>query len=289
MKVGRFQTETGSPRVGVVTDHGVADLTAFLPGDAAAVIATLTRDVVAELARLVPKAPHVDSDAVRWITPIPRPPKFFGIGLNYGRHASEGGMTIPTTQLWFNKQPTCVIGPNESIVIPAVSTMVDYEGELAFIVNQRCRAVPISAALSVIGGYTVCNDVSVRDWQRASPTMTLGKSFDTHGPLGPLVVTVDELGDGVGLRLVTTVNGEIRQDGCSDDLIVGVAAMIAHLSTVCTLEPGDVITTGTPAGVGSSFDPPRWLQPGDLVEVSIEGIGTLRNPVEAELKALAGH
>jgi 2-keto-4-pentenoate hydratase/2-oxohepta-3-ene-1,7-dioic acid hydratase in catechol pathway len=201
--------------------------------------------------------------------------------LNYAAHAAESQTPKPAVQLWFNKQSTCVVGPDDAIEIPSVSSMVDYEGELAFVIGQRCRHVAAADAAPVIAGYTILNDVSVRDWQRASPTMTMGKSFDTHGPMGPVMVTADELGDPHHLRLRTWVNGELRQDATTDDLIYNVWQQVEHLSTVFTLEPGDVISTGTPAGVGMAMDPPQWLTAGDTVRIEIEGIGVLENPVVA--------
>jgi 2-keto-4-pentenoate hydratase/2-oxohepta-3-ene-1,7-dioic acid hydratase in catechol pathway len=160
--------------------------------------------------------------------------------------------------------------------------MVDYEGELGFVIGRRCRHVPAARAREVIAGYTVVNDVSARDWQFRSPTMTMGKSFDTHGPLGPCLVTADEIDDPHALRLRTWVNGELRQDARTDDLIFDCYAQVEHLSTAFTLEPGDVIATGTPAGVGMAMNPPRLLGPGDAVRIEIEGIGVLENPVIAE-------
>ncbi|HZU78718.1 MAG TPA: fumarylacetoacetate hydrolase family protein, partial [Acidimicrobiales bacterium] len=182
-------------------------------------------------------------------------------------------------QVWFNKQRTCVVGPGAPVEMPAVSDMVDYEGELAFVIARRCRQVPVADALSVIAGFTVMNDVSVRDWQWRTPTWTLGKSFDSHGPLGPCLVTPDEAGDPQDMTLRTWVNGELRQQGSTADMIFGVAEQIALLSTACTLEPGDVVSTGTPPGVGAGFDPPRWLRPGDTVRIEIDRIGVLENPV----------
>jgi 2-keto-4-pentenoate hydratase/2-oxohepta-3-ene-1,7-dioic acid hydratase in catechol pathway len=201
--------------------------------------------------------------------------------LNYAAHAAESQTPKPAVQLWFNKQSTCVVGPDDAIEIPSVSSMVDYEGELAFVIGQRCRHVAAADAAPVIAGYTILNDVSVRDWQRASPTMTMGKSFDTHGPMGPVMVTADELGDPHRLRLRTWVNGDLRQDATTADLIYNVWQQVEHLSTVFTLEPGDVISTGTPAGVGMAMDPPQWLTAGDTVRIEIEGIGVLENPVVA--------
>jgi 2-keto-4-pentenoate hydratase/2-oxohepta-3-ene-1,7-dioic acid hydratase in catechol pathway len=166
--------------------------------------------------------------------------------------------------------------------MPRVSRDLDYEGELAFVIGRRCRHVPREHAPRVIAGYLVANDVSVRDWQRRSPTMTLGKSFDTHGPIGPWIVTADELEDPHDLLLRTWVNGEMRQSARTDDLIWNCFDLVATLSTVLTLEPGDVITTGTPAGVGAASDPPRFLQVGDRVRIEIERIGAIENEVIAE-------
>lgn len=216
---------------------------------------------------------------VQLLAPVPRPPKFLAIGLNYAAHVAESGMKRPEHQLWFNKQSTCVVGPGEPIEIPAASAMVDYEGELAFVIGKRCRHVSAADAPSVIAGYTIVNDVSVRDWQMRTQTMTMGKSFDTHGPMGPCIVSADELGDPHALRLRTWVNGELRQDAKTDDLIFNCFEMVEHLSTAFTLEIGDVIATGTPAGVGMAMQPPGWLQAGDTVRIEIEGIGTLENPV----------
>ncbi len=216
------------------------------------------------------------------IAPVPRPPKFLAIGLNYAAHVAESGMKPPEHQLWFNKQSTCVVGSGEPIEIPTASSMVDYEGELAFVIGQRCRHVRAADAPNVIAGYTIVNDVSVRDWQMRTQTMTMGKSFDTHGPMGPCIVTADELGDPHALRLQTWVNGDLRQDAKTDDLIFDCYEMVEHLTTAFTLEVGDVIATGTPAGVGMARQPPRWLNAGDTVRIEIEGIGALENPVVAE-------
>jgi 2-keto-4-pentenoate hydratase/2-oxohepta-3-ene-1,7-dioic acid hydratase in catechol pathway len=216
------------------------------------------------------------------IAPVPRPPKFLAIGLNYAAHVAESGMKPPEFQLWFNKQSTCVVGPGQPIEIPDASAMVDYEGELAFVIGRRCRHVSAAAAADVIAGYTIVNDVSVRDWQMRAQTMTMGKSFDTHGPMGPCIVTPDELGDPHTLRLRTWVNDDLRQDAKTDDLIFNCYEMVEHLSTAFTLEVGDVIATGTPAGVGMARKPPAWLRAGDTVRIEIEGIGALENPVVEE-------
>ena len=159
---------------------------------------------------------------------------------------------------------------------------MDYEGELGVVIGRTTRRVAAAEALGAVGGYLVVNDVSVRQWQRRSPTFTLGKSFDTHGPTGPWVVTPDEVPDPLDLRIRTWVNDELRQDGSTAQMVLGIAEQIAYLSQSMTLEVGDILTTGTPAGVGAGFDPPRWLRPGDVVTVEIDGIGRLENPVVAE-------
>jgi len=175
-----------------------------------------------------------------------------------------------------------VIGPDAPIEVPRVSITVDYEGELGMVIGQRCRHVPAERALGVVAGVTVVNDVSVRDWQWRSPTMMMGKGFDTHGPTGPWIMTMDELDDVQDLSVRTWVNDELRQDGTTADMIFTCAQMIGHLSEAFTLEPGMIITTGTPAGVAAGQDPPRWLSAGDTVTVEVGGVGRLSNPVVDE-------
>jgi 2-keto-4-pentenoate hydratase/2-oxohepta-3-ene-1,7-dioic acid hydratase in catechol pathway len=216
------------------------------------------------------------------LAPVPRPPSFLAIARNYQDHIRELGQDRPEHQTWFAKQPTCVIGPEAAIEVPVVSDEVDYEGELGMIIGTRCRHVTADRALEMVAGFVVVNDVSVRDWQRRAPTMMMGKGFDTHGPTGPWLVTADEIADPQQLRIRTWVNDEVRQDGTTSDMIFSCAAMIEHLSTAFTLEPGMILSTGTPAGVAAGGDPPRWLTPGDLVRIEIEGIGTLSNPVVSE-------
>ena len=207
----------------------------------------------------------------RLLAPV-RPRKFLGIGLNYADHIAESGMEAPEFPVFFNKQATCVVGPGDDIHMPRVSKLLDYEGELAIVIGERCRHVPEDGAHEVIAGYTIANDVSVRDWQLRTPTMTMGKSFDTHGPLGPWVVTADELGDPHALRIRTYVNDELRQDGDTSQMIYDCFQQVAHLSEAFTLEPGDVIATGTPAGIGAVRQPfpEGLLKVGDTVRVEIE-------------------
>ena len=216
---------------------------------------------------------------VRRHAPVPDPPAILAIGMNYRAHVAEMGREPPEWQYWFNKQRTAIAGPGDRIVLPAVSDMVDYEGELAMVIGRRCQHVPAARAPEVVAGYTIINDVSARDWQWRSPTFTMGKSFDTHAPCGPELVTGDELGDPGALAIRTWVNDELRQDSTTADLIFGCAAMIEYLTTAFPLEPGTIIATGTPAGVGAGMDPPRFLAGGDTVRIAVEGIGELTNPV----------
>ncbi|MEA3075126.1 MAG: hypothetical protein QOF60_34 [Actinomycetota bacterium] len=286
MRVARFSPVGGGwPRLGVVREEDgvVLDVTgAGLPADTVAVVSAGGGfDEVAKAAnrRGVEAIPLAD---VRLLAPIARPPKFLAIGLNYADHVAESVTPKPEYQLWFNKQSTCVVGPGDPIHVPKVSNLVDYEGELAMVIGRRCRHVSAADAPGVVAGFTVVNDVSVRDWQRRTPTMTMGKSFDTHGPMGPWIVTGDELGDPHGLRLRTWVSGDLRQDATTDLMLFNCWEMIEHLTAAFTLEPGDVISTGTPSGVGIARTPPALLAPGDTVRIEIEGIGVLENPVIAE-------
>ncbi|MDQ1397739.1 MAG: hypothetical protein QOG64_2998 [Acidimicrobiaceae bacterium] len=270
MRLASFHGDDGI-HVGIVegevlVDLGLADMSSLL---------------AAGLDRVRPDAaaPRIPLTGVRLAPTVPHPPKFLAIGLNYAAHVAESITEKPKAQLWFNKQTTCVTATGEPIHVPRASDRVDYEGELAFVIGRPCRHVPADRAAEVIAGYTIVNDVSVRDWQRRSPTMTMGKSFDTHGPMGPWLVTPDEVGDPHALHLRTWVNDELRQDASTSDLIFNCFAMVEHLSTAFTLLPGDVISTGTPAGVAAAMDPPPWLRAGDVVRVEIENIGTLENPV----------
>jgi 2-keto-4-pentenoate hydratase/2-oxohepta-3-ene-1,7-dioic acid hydratase in catechol pathway len=283
VRLARFRYQ-GSDHTGVVVADEVADLGPDA-GDHDRVARLLSGGSVAlDAARAAADAaPRIPLTAVDLLAPVPRPGKLLAIGLNYADHVSEGGgRTAPEFPLFFNKQTTCVTGPGAPIHIPAASSDVDYEGELGVVIGRRCRHVPVERAAEVIGGYLVVNDVSVRDWQFRSPTLTLGKSWDTHGPTGPWVVTADELPEPHGLRLTTIVSGELMQDATTDQMIHDVWHQVALLSTVCTLEPGDLVSTGTPSGVGAFRDPPRYLVPGDTVRIEIEGIGVLENPVIAE-------
>jgi 2-keto-4-pentenoate hydratase/2-oxohepta-3-ene-1,7-dioic acid hydratase in catechol pathway len=280
MKIARFRTD-GRARLGVVDDDHVADLSAADPALPTDLVAVLEAggEVMGALARAAETAPRLPLESVELLAPIPRPPKFLAIGLNYADHIAETGMEAPIFPVFFNKQTTCVIGPGDAIHRPRVSGMLDYEGELGVVIGRRCRHVPAARAHEVIAGYLIVNDVTVRDWQFKAATMTIGKSFDTHGPTGPWLVTPDEISDPQDLRIRTWVNDDLLQDASTKEMIFDCAAQIETLSTAFTLEPGDIVSTGTPAGVGIVRKPPRFLVPGDVVRVEIEGIGTLENPV----------
>jgi 2-keto-4-pentenoate hydratase/2-oxohepta-3-ene-1,7-dioic acid hydratase in catechol pathway len=220
--------------------------------------------------------------AVTLHAPVLRPPKILAIGLNYRDHIEETGLATPEFPLFFNKQSTSANGPYAPIHLPRVSDKLDYEGELGFVIGRRCRHVPREHAREVIAGYVVCNDVSVRDWQMRAQTFTLGKSFDTHCPYGPWLTTADEIADPHALSLRTWVNGELRQDSNTRHLVFDCFEQIATLTAAFTLEPGDLILTGTPSGVGIGFDPRRYLASGDRVRIEIDGLGQIENSVIAE-------
>ncbi len=221
--------------------------------------------------------------ALKLKAPIPRPGKIICVGLNYRDHAEESKMAIPDVPTIFTKFANSVLGPGEAIVIPRVTDKIDYEGELAFVIGRRARHVAAHEAQEVVAGYMAFNDVSARDFQFRTSQWTIGKTFDTFAPMGPALVTVDEVPDPHHLDLRVTVNGEVRQSSNTRNLIFSIPDLVAYLSQGMTLEPGDLVATGTPAGVGYARNPPRFLQPGDRVEVEIEAIGTLANPVIAEV------
>lgn len=219
---------------------------------------------------------------IKLLAPVPRPGKFLGITLNYADHIAETGRERPEYPTFFTKQSTCVIADGEAIHRPKVSEKVDYEGELGVVIGKRCRHVPPEQAAEVIAGFTIVNDVSVRDWQIRSPTFTLGKSFDTHGPCGPWIVTGDEIGDPHNLDLKTWVDDDLRQHSNTRHMLFNCYQMIAYLTQAMTFEPGDIISTGTPSGVGVKMNPRGYLKPGQTVRIVIERIGQLQNTVIEE-------
>jgi 2-keto-4-pentenoate hydratase/2-oxohepta-3-ene-1,7-dioic acid hydratase in catechol pathway len=284
MRLATF-THRGVTRIGIVDGDGVLDLAAAapeLPRDMTAFLAGGTPALDAARAASKRAGARLPLADVRLEAPVPRPGKFLAIGLNYADHVAESGMERPWVPVFFNKQSTCVVGPSDPIHLPRASALLDYEGELGFVIGRRCRHVPKERAAEVIAGYVVVDDVSVRDWQLRTPTMTMGKSFDTHGPMGPWLVTPDEVGDPHALELRTWVNGELRQHSNTSQLIFDCFAQVEHLSTAFTLEPGDVVTTGTPSGVGGAMKPPRFLVAGDVVRIEIDKVGRIENRVIPE-------
>jgi 2-keto-4-pentenoate hydratase/2-oxohepta-3-ene-1,7-dioic acid hydratase in catechol pathway len=284
MKLCRFRSDDGV-KLGMVDGDSVVDVTAVAPELPAEPAAALdATGGVERLADLIAGAgPGRPLGGVELLSPaLPR--KYLAIALNYADHIAETGLEAPTVPTFFNKQPTCVVGPGAGIHKPKVSDRLDYEGELAVVIGKRCRHVPVERAGEAIAGYTIANDVSVRDWQMRAPTMTIGKSFDTHGPLGPWLVTAEEIDDPQSLAIRTYVNDELRQDGNTSEMVFDCFQQVSHLSEAFTLEPGDVIATGTPAGIGATVQPfpEGLLKVGDVVRIEIDGIGSLRNEVVPE-------
>ncbi len=253
-----------------------ADMISFLQAGRSAL--SLAEKALAEAA---PES-GVGLAAVKLLAPVPQPGKIICIGQNYLEHAKESGASRAAHPIIFSKYNNAVIGPGDSIIIPTVVAKPDYEGELAVVIGRRGRNIPEAEALSYVGGYMVLNDVSARDWQNRTSQWVIGKTCDTFCPMGPALVTADEILDPQDLHVRTSINGEEMQNGYTGDMIFPVAVLIADMSQVMTLEPGDVIATGTPPGVGFARVPPRWLRPGDVVRIEVEKVGALENRVVAE-------
>jgi 2-keto-4-pentenoate hydratase/2-oxohepta-3-ene-1,7-dioic acid hydratase in catechol pathway len=281
MKLARF-THNGTTRIGKIVGESVVDLSGV------AGVTGSMRSLLAELPALRGALEACDGAVLPLASvvleaPVNDPQKYLAIGMNYQAHADEAaaaGVPIPTSQLWFNKQVSCINGPFANVDLPKASEKVDYEAELGVVIGKRCRHVSREDARSVIAGYLVTNDVTARDWQFRSPTYTLGKSFDTHGPIGPWLTTDDEVADPHALEMWLTVNGVEKQRTITGDMIYDIYDQIAYLSTVMTLEPGDILATGTPAGVGIASG--SFLQPGDIVRVEVAGLGAIENRMVTE-------
>jgi 2-keto-4-pentenoate hydratase/2-oxohepta-3-ene-1,7-dioic acid hydratase in catechol pathway len=279
MHIARYATVAG-PRLGLVVADEIVDLDIALdPGAGVeALLAVGDAEIEALAVRARHRGPRRRLADVVLLAPVPRPSKVFAAGLNYADHIAEAGLRAPEVPTIFAKFQNTISGPYDPIQRPRVSTHLDYEGELAVVIGKRGRHVPRERAHEVIGGYMVLNDVSVRDWQLQSPQWSISKSFDTHAPTGPWVTLAGTI-DPSGLRLQTWVNGDLRQDSNTRELVVDCLDLVAHLSQACTLEPGDIIATGTPGGVGFLRQPPLYLEPADEVRVEIEGLGALVNRV----------
>jgi len=233
------------------------------------------------LSGAVPRSAWLDPAEAVFLPPVPDCRTVIAIGLNYASHCAEQGKKTPLAPMFFAKLPSCLAAHRQPVIRWPITSQLDFEGELAVVIGRGGRAIPESEALSRVFGYSVFNDVTARDLQRADRQWVRGKSLDTFGPMGPLITTADDVPDPQNLHLQTRVNGEIRQDACTSEMAFSVARIVAHVSEAITLCPGDIITTGTPAGVGLFCKPPRFLVPGDCVEITIEGLGTLHNAIAA--------
>jgi 2-keto-4-pentenoate hydratase/2-oxohepta-3-ene-1,7-dioic acid hydratase in catechol pathway len=272
----------GRPSFGAVKDNGVVDLGARLEG-CTTLRGLLEAGRLAEAARLAASAPVDHSlDSIAFAPVIPDPGKIICVGLNYRDHVAETGRTVTEKPALFARFACSQVGHLQPIVKPKVSDDFDYEGELALIIGTEGRHIPANRALAHIAGYACYNEGSIRDWQRHTSQFLSGKTFADSGSFGPWMVTADEIGDPSKLTLQTRLNGTIVQNTTTDLLITPIPELIAYISTICPLVPGDVIVTGTPGGVGAKRTPPLWMRPGDTVEVEISGIGVLRNKVIAE-------
>ena len=282
MRLVTYSTGAGAPAAaGVLVGDRVVDLASSgFPGDLKALLEAGID--VGRIESALPAGSSVALESVRLHAPITHPGKVLAIGLNYGDHIAETGAEKPKHQVWFNKQHNCINGPYSDVLLPAVSDRLDYEAELCLVIGKTCKHVPSERAREVIGGYFCGNDVSVRDWQRRAPTVQIGKSFDTHGPIGPYLVTPDEVGDPHDLEIRCTVNGEERQHSNTKHLIFNCYDAIAHLTQAFTLDVGDILFMGTPAGVGAAMNPPSWLKEGDRVRVEIEKLGYIENRIVKE-------
>ncbi len=283
MKLVTFTDQAGT-RIGIAKDDGIVDLKkadADLPRDMIGLISNWSA-LRPAIERSAARKADMPSTAVKLEAPIPRPGKILAIGLNYADHIAESGQKTPEQQIWFCKHVTSVNGPFDPIQLPKVSMLLDYEAELVAVVGKRCKHVPKEKAHQVVFGYCAGNDVTVRDWQFKTPQWMLGKSFDTHAPFGPAIMTADEIGDPHTLGIRAFVNGEKRQDSNTKHLVFDVYDQIAHLSQAMTLEPGDLIFTGTPGGVGAALKPPQFLKAGDVTRIEIDKIGAIEATVQPE-------
>ena len=287
MKLVSFRYERSYPQPGVLVNdklvYPVSGLGLEFP-NVPAVLAAGDEALIKiqEFVEWAPRDKYYDLADVRLLAPISKPPKFIFVGLNYRDHALETKSPIPTTPTIFSKYSNTVIGPGEPIVLPKNSTQPDYEAEFAFVIGKGGRHIAAGDWRQHVGGYTIVNDVSARDFQMATSQWMIGKTFDTFAPMGPYVVTPEEVPDPHALGISLRIGDEVLQQSNTSELIFKIPELIAFLSSVFTLEPGDVVSTGTPAGVGFARKPPRFLKPGDEVVIHVDRIGELRNPVAAE-------
>jgi 2-keto-4-pentenoate hydratase/2-oxohepta-3-ene-1,7-dioic acid hydratase in catechol pathway len=278
MKLVTFVEGGSGARPGLVVDGGIVDLGAEGFSDTIEFMSA-PASVQADVAK---KTATLPLDSVKLLAPVPAPPRIFGIGVNYAEHAAESGTAMQKVPTVFMVLSSAVIGPGESIVLPRASTKPDYEAELAVVIGKAGYQIPASAAMEHVFGYTIMNDVSARDVQKATSQFTMGKSFPTFAPMGPWIVSKEEVADPHVLRISLTIGGETLQDSNTKMMIFGVPALIEYIAGITPLQVGDVISTGTPAGVGMGRTPPRWLKPGEEIVIQVEGVGELRNKTVAE-------
>ena len=278
--------KNGAAALGVRRDGAIVDLAAAapdLPTDWPAILAGGLLPRVKAAVEAAGDAAVLSEEPAELLPPITNPGRIICIGLNYKEHAAETNMAVPEYPIVFARWPRSLVGHGQALVKPAASDKFDYEVELTVVIGTGGRAIPVERALEHVAGYSIINEGSVRDFQVRSSQWAMGKNFDRSGSFGPHITTADELPAGAnGLRVQTRVNGETLQDHYTSDMIFNVAEIVADLSTAMTLDPGDVIATGTPQGVAMGRTPPTWMKAGDVCEVEIEGIGVMRNPVVAE-------
>ncbi|MFT8245040.1 fumarylacetoacetate hydrolase family protein [Roseomonas sp. BN140053] len=280
-----FRSGTGTGLGVAAPDGGFRGLMAGESGYPGALDTLVARGgtALAEAGRALLAGKPVDLDAVELLPPLANPGKIICVGLNYADHSAESGFTLPTYPTIFARWASSLIGHGAPILRPRVSDQLDFEGEFVAVIGRGGRHISKATALDHVVGYSLFNDASVRDFQMKAPQWTVGKNFDATGAFGPFLVTADELPPGCrGLRLQTRLNGEVVQQASTDDLVFDVATLVSTLSEAVTLSPGDIIVTGTPAGVGMARKPPLWMKPGDVCEVEVEGLGVLRNPIADE-------
>jgi len=289
MRFVTYQSEAasqgGEPRTAVLTDNGLIDLhkaDPALPADMRSLLSV--EDALGRAAAAVADADPEPLGGVKLYAPIPNPQKILCVGANYADHAAESGMDIPAEPIIFSKFATALCGPEDPIMLPKIGAKVDYEAELVAVIGRRGKNIPQEQAMDYVAGYCCGHDVSARDWQKGKPggQWTLGKGFDTFAPLGPYLVTPDELRDPNNLRVQFRLNGETMQDSNTSQFIFKIDFLISYISNVCTLMPGDLLFTGTPPGVGAARKPPVFLKDGDVAEVEVENLGVLRNRVMQE-------
>lgn len=278
MKLAMYDAGSG-PRIGVVTGESIAD--SGLSGTMIDLIAGWTA-VKPQIEANLKTARPLPLNGVKLLAPVQRPGKIFAIGLNYADHIAESGVETPANQVWFTKAVTSINGPFDPILIAKGAPFVDYEVELVAVIGKRGKHIAKQVAAAHIFGYCVGNDVTERMWQHRTPQWSLGKSFDTHAPIGPWITTADEVANPHALALSCDVNGQRRQSSNTAHLVFDIFDQIAHLSQAMTLEPGDLIFTGTPGGVGAAMDPRQFLKPGDAVRCTIEGLGVIEATMAAE-------